>query len=145
MTYPHPIAQVEDRPVIMERVTYVKEHRPVEKEYVVSLLVPPPSQAFHAVLLLVTVPFAFLVRNAKALIAVPPWQLSHARGRLFLTPPHHRPLLPCLACPCPTCCPWQVETRATGVEREAAEGRVQESLGTQSRVVEEAKPRAPCE
>eukprot|EP00887_Chlorella_sp_A99_P006272 scaffold3.g6272.t1 len=64
--------KVEDRPIVKERVTYVKEHRPVEKEFV-------------------------------------------------------------------------VETRATGVEREVAEGRVQESMGTQSRVVEEALPRAPCE
>lgn len=31
-----PVAQVEDRPVVKERVEYVKEHRPVEKEYVVS-------------------------------------------------------------------------------------------------------------
>jgi hypothetical protein len=28
--------QTEDRPVIKERVTYVKEHHPVEKEFVVS-------------------------------------------------------------------------------------------------------------
>ena len=29
--------QVEDRPVVKERVTYVREHRPVEKEFVVSV------------------------------------------------------------------------------------------------------------
>lgn len=38
-----------------------------------------------------------------------------------------------------------VETRATGVEKEAMEGRVQEHLGTQERVVSEAQPRTPCE
>ena len=38
-----------------------------------------------------------------------------------------------------------VETRATGVEREAAEGRTTEHLGTEERIVAEAKPRAPCD
>jgi hypothetical protein len=64
--------KVEDRPIIKERVIYVQEHRPVEKEFM-------------------------------------------------------------------------VETRATGVEREAMEGRTTESLGTEERVVAEAQPRAPCE
>ena len=30
------LLQTEDRPVVVERVTQVMEHRPVEKEYVVS-------------------------------------------------------------------------------------------------------------
>jgi hypothetical protein len=64
--------KVEDRPIVKERVTYVQEHRPVEKEYV-------------------------------------------------------------------------VETRATGVEREAMEGRQTEHLGTEERVVAEAQPKSPCE
>jgi C2 domain len=64
--------KVEDRPIVKERVTYVQEHRPVEKEYV-------------------------------------------------------------------------VETRATGVEREAMEGRQTEHLGTEERVVAEAAPKSPCE
>ena len=38
-----------------------------------------------------------------------------------------------------------VETRATGVEREAREGRVTEHLGTEEKVVAEAAPRSPCE
>lgn len=38
-----------------------------------------------------------------------------------------------------------VETRPTGVEREAAEGRVTEHMGTEERIVAEAAPRAPCE
>lgn len=29
--------QMEDRPVVKERVTYLREHRPVEKAYVVSV------------------------------------------------------------------------------------------------------------
>ena len=39
----------------------------------------------------------------------------------------------------------QVETRATGVEREAAEGRATEHMGAQERVVSEAAPRSPCD
>lgn len=64
--------KVEDRPIVKERVTYVQEHRPVEKEYV-------------------------------------------------------------------------VETKATGVEREAMEGRQTEHLGTEERVVAEAQAKSPCE
>jgi hypothetical protein len=64
--------KVEDRPIVKERVTYVQEHRPVEKEYV-------------------------------------------------------------------------VETKATGVEREAMEGRQTEHLGTEEKVIAEAQPKSPCE
>lgn len=38
-----------------------------------------------------------------------------------------------------------VETRATGVEREATEGRTTEHLGTEERIVAEAKPRSACD
>ncbi len=38
----------------------------------------------------------------------------------------------------------QVETRATGAERETGERR-EEHMGAQERVVEVAQPRAPCE
>jgi hypothetical protein len=64
--------KTEDRPVIRERVTYLKEHRPVEKEFV-------------------------------------------------------------------------VETRATGVEREAHTERKEEHMGTEEKVVAEAAPKSPCE
>ena len=64
--------KVEDRPQVVETRTYIKEHRPVEKEF-------------------------------------------------------------------------EVVTRPTGVEREAAEGRTVEHLGTEERIVAESKPRAPCD
>lgn len=64
--------KTEDRPVVHEQVSYYKEHRPVEKEFV-------------------------------------------------------------------------VETRPTGVQREATESRTMEHLGTQERIVAQAKPKEPCD
>jgi len=55
----------------------------------------------------------------------------------------HACRIPCLALPLTL--QYVVETRATGVEREAAEGRVSEHLGTTERIVSEAQPRSPCD
>ena len=38
-----------------------------------------------------------------------------------------------------------VETRATGVEREAEAEHKEEHMGTEEKVVAEAKPKSPCE
>lgn len=78
--------QVEDRPVIKERVETVQEHRPVEQEFVVS---------------------------PKVALLLQEWASD------------------CWPVPPPI---TQVETRATGAEREVGGGQM-ESLGTTERVV----------
>ena len=41
--------QTEDRPIVKERVEYIQEHRPVEKEFVVGGCPPPPCSLLPAV------------------------------------------------------------------------------------------------
>ena len=131
-----------------ERVTYIKEHHPVEKEFVVSGAElwrrgrrrrPPchnPCPCACACSLAGVgvgrgaggVQIAACERGARSLF-VPPLSsrcpnLSPAPFLLALTL-HH---------PCP-----QVETRATGQERETGQ-RAEEHMGAQERVVEVAQP-----
>jgi hypothetical protein len=40
--------QTEDRPIVKERVEYIQEHRPVEKEFVVGACPPPPCSLLPA-------------------------------------------------------------------------------------------------
>jgi hypothetical protein len=103
-------AQLQDRPIVKERVEHIKEHRPVEKE------VSTGTQRC----------------SMRGCVAQRPAARAPACGELTFTP-----MVPAMQ--------FVVETRATGVEREATEGRVSENLGTTERIVSEAKPRSPCD
>ena len=92
--------KTEDRPIVKERVEYIKEHRPVEQEFVVR------GRGVGG-----------CMRAGKAVVRAPNYLAQP-------TPPTHA----------------QVETRATGREREAAEGRATEHLGTREFVVSEDQP-----
>jgi hypothetical protein len=111
--------QTEDRPVVKERVELIQEHRPVEKEFVVSGGMGLCWLRVAGCVLLLVVLSRHMADSL--LCSIPPVQLFTL-------------CLPSL----------QVETRATGEERQVGAGKV-EHLGTTERVVGAAPPKGACD
>lgn len=131
--------KVEDRPIMKERVTLYKEHRPVEKEFVVETRATGEeretgerAQEHHGA-------SERVVEVAQPIVEQPTAEyFTKTEDRPIMKERvtrvrEHRPVEK----------EFVVETRATG-ERETGE-RVQEHMGATERVVERAEPRAPCE
>ncbi|KAI7840230.1 hypothetical protein COHA_006012 [Chlorella ohadii] len=132
--------KVEDRPVVKERVTYVREHHPVEKEFVVETRATGAEretgmrQEEHMGATDKVVEVAQpVVEQPTAEFFTKTEDRPVMKERVTRMREHH-----------PVEKEFVVETRATGAERETGE-RAHEHMGATERVVEVAQPRAPCE
>ncbi|KAL4458368.1 hypothetical protein ABPG75_013233 [Micractinium tetrahymenae] len=131
---------VEDRPVVKERVTRVREHHPVEKEFVVETRATGVERE--------TGERAQEHRGAtEQVVEVTPPVVEQPTAEYF-TKVEDRPVMKERVTRMrehrPVEKEFVVETRATGEVRETGE-RAQEHLGATERVVEVTPPRAPCE
>ncbi|EFN54404.1 hypothetical protein CHLNCDRAFT_135735 [Chlorella variabilis] len=132
--------KVEDRPVMKERVTRLREHHPVEKEFVVETRATGEERETGERAQEQMGAQERVVEVAQPVVEQPTAEYFSKvedrpvmKERVSRVREHH-----------PIEKEFVVETRATGEERETGE-RAQESMGATERVVEVAKPRAPCE
>ncbi|PSC68395.1 Calcium release-activated calcium channel [Micractinium conductrix] len=131
--------KVEDRPVIKERVTRVREHHPVEKEFVVETRATGVERETGQREMEHMGAQDRVVEVAQPVVEQPTEEYFTKvedrpvmKERVTRTREHH-----------PVEKEFVVETRATG-ERETGE-RVQEHMGAHERVVEVAQPKGACD
>jgi len=132
--------KVEDRPVIKERVTRIREHHPVEKEFVVETRATGQERETGERAQEHMGANERVVEVAQPVVEQPTAEYFTKvedrpvmKERVTRMREHH-----------PVEKEFVVETRFTGEERETGQ-RTQEHVGASERVVEVAQPRGPCE
>ncbi|GAB4822130.1 hypothetical protein N2152v2_009176 [Parachlorella kessleri] len=131
--------KTEDRPIVKERATLMKEHRPVEKEYVVETRATGVEKSLGR-------EEEHVGSQDRVVGVTPPSAPEH--NEEYFTKIEDRPVVKEVTQVMKEHRPiekeYVTETRHTGVERETGL-RQEEHLGTQHRIVAEAQPTSPCE